>query len=176
MGWKCHLPSFKGNTSAAGTQRALQGGPSHCHHPWKREIPTHTFCWSQVVMNLLEKQTATKKQKAGSQFSTHVSWSSVLSALNIKPIHSSWEMNESSRTSLLVLIPMAIPERWPVQSTSSQDGVPSCQSSQLSWCCRPPLRRPTPCHSRQARSWQARWPAPQDSLRLSFLLLASCTI
>lgn len=34
-----------------------------------------------------------------------------------KPIHSSWEMNESSGTSLLVLILMAIPERWSVQST-----------------------------------------------------------
>lgn len=34
-----------------------------------------------------------------------------------KPIYSSWEMNESSGTSLLVLILMAIPERWSVQST-----------------------------------------------------------
>lgn len=34
-----------------------------------------------------------------------------------KPIHPSWEMHESSGTSLLVLILMAILERWLAQST-----------------------------------------------------------
>lgn len=71
-------------------------------------------------------------------------WSSVLSALNIQayPLFMGNECVSWDQP------PCAYPDGHSrkmvsAEHTSSQDGVPSCQSFQLSWCWRPTLRRPT---------------------------------